>query len=89
MQMFDGSLGTPQFVENRLVWMTPPWKAAFRHAAAEASRLDLEMTMTPSGGWREPGGPWGKPSQAMKKVVWSDTTLEGPRRFIGALPKPP
>ena len=23
MQMFDGSLGTPQFVENRLVWMTP------------------------------------------------------------------
>ena len=36
MQMFDGSLGTPQFVENRLVWMTPAWKAAFRHAAAEA-----------------------------------------------------
>ena len=34
--MFDGSLGTPQFVENRLVWMTPAWKAAFRHAAAEA-----------------------------------------------------
>src|SRR5215212_6742687 len=33
MQMFDGSLGTPQFVENRLVWMTPAWKAAFRHAA--------------------------------------------------------
>jgi len=33
MQMFDGSLGTPRFVDDRLVWMTPDWKAAFRHAA--------------------------------------------------------
>ena len=89
MQMFDGSLGTPQFVENRLVWMTPAWKAAFRHAAAEADRLGLEMTMAASGGWSETGGPWVKPAQAMKKIVWSDTTLEGPRRFTGALPKPP
>ena len=89
MQMFDGSLGTPQFVENRLVWMTPAWKAAFRHAAAEAQRLGLEMSMAASGGWSVTGGPWVKPAQAMKKVVWSDTTLEGPRRFTGALPKPP
>ena len=89
MQMFDGSLGTPQFVENRLVWMTPAWRAAFRHAAAEASRLGLEMSMAASGGWSVTGGPWVKPTQAMKKVVWSDTTLEGPRRFIGALPEPP
>src|SRR4051812_19044133 len=55
MQMFDGSLGTPQFVEKRLVWMTPAWKAAFRHAASEANRLGLEMTMAASGGWSETG----------------------------------
>jgi hypothetical protein len=89
MQMFDGSLGTPQFVEDRLVWMTPAWKSAFRHAASEANRLGLEMTMAASGGWSETGGPWVKPAQAMKKVVWSDTTVEGPRRFVGKLPKPP
>jgi len=35
MQMFDGSLGVPQFVDKRLVWMTPDWKDAFRNAAAE------------------------------------------------------
>src|SRR6201981_2030484 len=29
MQMFDGNLGTPQFVDKRLVWMTPDWKDAF------------------------------------------------------------
>jgi len=89
MQMFDGSLGTPQFVDNRLVWMTPEWKQAFRHAANEADRLGLEMTMAASGGWSETGGPWVKPAQAMKKLVWSERVVDGGTRFVGALPKPP
>jgi (4-O-methyl)-D-glucuronate---lignin esterase len=89
MQMFDGSLGIPQFTEKRLVWMTPEWKDAFRHAAAEADRLGLEMSMAASGGWSETAGPWVKPEQAMKKVVWSETRLKGPRAFAGALPNPP
>jgi len=71
MQMFDGSLGVPLFVDNRLVWMTPDWKDAFRHAAKEADRLGLEMAMAASGGWSETAGPWVKPEEGMKKVVWS------------------
>src|SRR5690349_21940959 len=63
MQMFDGSLGIPQFTEKRLIWMTPEWKEAFRHAAAEADRLGLEMSMAASGGWSETAGPWVKPEQ--------------------------
>ncbi|HEY0779247.1 MAG TPA: glycosyl hydrolase [Gemmatirosa sp.] len=89
MQMFDGSLGTPRFVDDRLVWMTPAWKDAFRHAAAEADRLGLEMSMAASGGWSESGGPWVTPAQAMKKVVWSETIVKGGRRVAVALPKPP
>jgi hypothetical protein len=89
MQMFDGSLGTPQFVDNRLVWMTPAWKEAFRHAAKEADRLGLEMTMAASGGWSETGGPWVKPAQAMKKLVWSETRMSGPQKFARKLAAPP
>ena len=89
MQMFDGSLGTPVFVDERLVWMTPAWKDAFRHAAAEADRLGLEMAMAASGGWSETGGPWVKPEGAMKKVVWSETRVEGPKKFTGQLKNPP
>jgi len=89
MQMFDGNQNTPQFVDQRLVWMTPEWKAAFRHAASEADRLGLEMSMAASGGWSESGGPWVKPEQAMKKVVWSETEVQGPRKFSGVLPQPP
>jgi hypothetical protein len=89
MQMFDGNLGTPQFVDKRLVWMTPEWKDAFHHAGSEADRLGLEMSMAASGGWSESGGPWVKPEEAMKKVVWSETAVQGPRKFTGALAQPP
>ncbi len=89
MQMFDGSLGTPQFVDKRLVWMTPEWKHALHHAGDEAARLGLEMAMAASGGWSETAGPWVKPEQAMKKIVWSETLVEGPRSFSGVLSHPP
>ena len=35
------------------------------------------------------GGPWVKPEQAMKKVVWSETSVEGPKSFADKLPQPP
>ena len=57
MQLFDGSLGVAQYTDERLVWMTPRWQDALRHAAREADRLGLEMSMAASGGWSESGGP--------------------------------
>jgi len=89
VQMFDANIGVAQYVDKRIVFMTPEWKDALHHAAAECDRLGLEMTMHSAGGWSETGGPWVKPEQAMKKVVWSETRVEGPRRFTGTLPTPP
>jgi hypothetical protein len=88
-QNFDASLFTPQVVEKRLVFMTPEWKDAFRYAATLADQLGLEMAIAGSPGWSETGGPWVQPAQAMKKLVWSETRVEGGRPFTGALPKPP
>jgi hypothetical protein len=88
-QNFDAALSTPQIVDHRLVYMTPEWKDAFRYAATLADQLGLEMAIAGSPGWSESGGPWVPPAQAMKKVVWSETRVEGGRPFSGALPKPP
>ncbi|MBP1766624.1 MAG: Alpha-L-arabinofuranosidase precursor, partial [Candidatus Aminicenantes bacterium] len=88
-QNFDAGLDTPQIVEKRLVYMTPEWKEAFKYAAALADELNLEMAIAGSPGWSESGGPWVTPAQAMKKYVWSETRMEGGRRFSGTLPKPP
>jgi hypothetical protein len=88
-QNFDAALATPQIVEKRLVYMTPEWKDAFQYAATLADQLGLEMAIAGSPGWSESGGPWVPPSQAMKKLVWTTTPIEGGRSFRGALPKPP
>ncbi len=88
-QMFDGDLSTPRFVDHPLVWMTPEWKDAWQHAAAEADRLNLEMGMAASGGWSETAGPWVEPQQGMKKYVWSETSVTGPARVHTRLPQPP
>ncbi|HVS51058.1 MAG TPA: glycosyl hydrolase [Opitutaceae bacterium] len=78
-----------QLVEPKIPYGTPEWFDAVRHAAAEADRLGLEMSIFSSPGWSETGGPWVKPEQAMKKLVWSETTIEGPRKFSGKLAEPP
>ena len=88
-QNFDAALDTPQVVKKRLVYMTPEWKDAFKYAATLADQLGLEMAIAGSPGWSETGGPWVPPAQAMKKLVWSETRLEGGRPFKGVLPKPP
>ena len=88
-QLADVNAGGGQSVEKKVVFGTPEWFEAVRHAAAEADRLGLEMTIFSSAGWSETGGPWVRPEQAMKKLVWSETTLEGPSRFKGKLPQPP
>lgn len=89
LQNFDAGLQTPQVVDKRLVYMTPEWKDAFRFAASEADRLGLELAIAASPGWSETGGPWVKPEDGLKKVVWAETRLKGGKRFTGKLPMPP
>jgi hypothetical protein len=88
-QLADVSTGRGQTVEKKVEFGSPDWFAAVRHAASEADRLGLEMTIFSSPGWSITGGPWVKPGEAMKKLVWSETSVEGPRRFVGRLPQPP
>jgi alpha-L-rhamnosidase len=88
-QGFDASLGTPKLVDKRLVYMTPEWKDAFRYTTQLADQLGLEEAIAGSPGWSESGGPWVEPSEAMKKIVWSETAVQGGQHFTGTLPKPP
>ena len=88
-QNFDAALGTPKVVDKRLVYMTPEWKDAFLFTTHKADALGLEMAIAGSPGWSESGGPWVKPYQAMKKLVWSETVVEGGQPFHGVLPPPP
>jgi len=88
-QNFDAALQTPQVVEKRLVYMTPEWKDAFKHAILLGDQLGLEMAIAGSPGWSESGGPWVPGSEGMKKYVWSETVVHGGQPFSGTLPHPP
>ena len=89
LQNFDANLQTPQIVDKRLVYMTPEWKDAFRFAAQEADRLGLELAIAASPGWSETGGPWVPSQDGLKKLVWSQTEVQGGKRFTGRLASPP
>ncbi len=85
----DVDFGRGQNVEPKTPFGTSEWYDAVRFAASEAERLGLEMAIFSSPGWSETGGPWVKPEQAMKKLVWSETSVVGGQRFSGRLVAPP
>ncbi len=89
LQNFDANLQTPQIVKDRLVYMTPAWKDAFKFTATEAERLGLELAIAASPGWSETGGPWVPPADGLKKLVWSETLVAGGKPFTGKLAAPP
>lgn len=66
--------------------MTPEWKDAFRFTTELASQKGLEIAIAGSPGWSVTGGPWVKPEDAMKKLVWSDFSKGRPGIWGDATP---
>jgi hypothetical protein len=89
LQNFDAQLMTPQIVQKRLAYMTPDWKDAFHFAAEQAEQHGLELAIASSPGWSETGGPWVQPQDAMKKLTWSETVVEGGKPLAGAIAPAP
>ncbi|MEN2281452.1 glycosyl hydrolase [Algoriphagus sp. SE2] len=87
-QNFDANLFTPVVVKEKLVFMTPEWKEAFKLATDLAGDKGLEMAIAGSPGWSVTGGPWVEPKDGMKKYVWSETSVEGGKKFNGKLKRP-
>jgi hypothetical protein len=52
-QNFDAALNMPKFVDQRLVYMTPECKDAFKYATTLAYQLGLEEAIAGSPGWSE------------------------------------
>ena len=70
--------GTPP---GPVAFASPKWRELFKHVCAEAHRLGLEVNMNNDAGWNGSGGPWITPELSMQKIVWSETSVEGPRHF--------
>jgi alpha-L-rhamnosidase len=88
-QLVDVAAGAGQTVEPKINFGTEEWYHAVRHSAEEAKRLGLEMSIFSCAGWSEAGGPWVTQQMAMKRLVWSETQVDGPGNLSIKLPLPP
>ena len=69
------------------LYLSADWIKLYQHAVKEAQRLGLEISVTAGSGWN-PGGPFITPEHAFKKLVYSETELEGGKLVQIQLPKP-
>ena len=61
---------------GKLIAFTPDWWAMVRHACAEANRIGISLGLHNCPGYTSTGGPWVKPSEAMRELVFNVTNAE-------------
>ncbi len=84
--VISGQSGTPASGASKA--LTDEWWGFIEHAIREGTRLGVDVGMFNSPGWSQSGGPWVKPSQAMRYVTLPELRLHGPQHFEGKLPLP-
>ncbi len=69
-------------------FMSEEWQNLFVHAVREAERLGIKILLGAGPGWCGSGGPWVKPEESMKHLVFSETEITGGKIVSVALPLP-
>ncbi|MDR1817202.1 MAG: hypothetical protein LBR07_03280, partial [Puniceicoccales bacterium] len=94
--IFHGSQGNWPWpgTKEQIPCLSPKWDDTVRFAAEEARRLGLRFTMHNCPGWSMAGGPWVKPENAQRKLVWSTTQVSldaagSSQKLTVKLPQPP
>ncbi len=69
-------------------FMSEEWQELFVHAVREAERLGIKILLGAGPGWCGSGGPWVKPEESMKHLVFSETEITGGKKLNIELPIP-
>jgi hypothetical protein len=69
-------------------FMSEEWQDLFVHAVREAERLGIRILMGAGPGWCGSGGPWVKPEESMKHLVFSEKRISGGKKVNVPLPIP-
>lgn len=76
---FIGCMGVDGVVTpyEKVKFGSPKWWRILHSALKTATELDIEIGIFNTPGWSQSGGPWVKPSQAMRYLASSSYELEG------------
>ncbi len=69
-------------------FMSEEWQELYVHAVREAERLGIKILLGAGPGWCGSGGPWVKPEESMKHLVFSETEIAGSKKVDIELPIP-
>jgi hypothetical protein len=69
-------------------FMSGEWQDLYVHAVREAERLGIKILLGAGPGWCGSGGPWVKPEESMKHLVFSEKKISGNRKIDITLPIP-
>ena len=88
IQWFHGAFGGRwPGVDTPVVPLSPDWDKMVAYLGQKARSLNLRLTVQTCPGWAMAGGPWIKPEDAMRDLVWSRTDVFGGTSWQGVLPK--
>ncbi|MBR5840795.1 MAG: hypothetical protein IKZ84_19825, partial [Victivallales bacterium] len=68
---------------------SPEWFDMVQYAIECAAAHGMEVCVHNCPGWSSSGGPWIQKEDAMKKVTYSETAVDGGKQITVVLPKPP
>lgn len=71
------SVEKPEIADGSQEFNSPEFRELLVHGVEEADRLGLKIGLHNCDGWSSSGGPWVKPEDAMKKLVWSEMVVKG------------
>jgi hypothetical protein len=75
---FIGFIGQDDVPYGKVKFFSDEWWDILHTALKAATRLNIEIGIFNSPGWSQSGGPWVKPSQAMRYLTSSTLTVKGP-----------
>ncbi len=84
--LFDAGEGGVE-APRGTAFMSAEWRELYKHAVREADRCGIALGVNLCSGWNA-GGPWVTHEYAAKRLVSSQTNLQGPGRVTIALPQP-
>jgi hypothetical protein len=82
--IFESAVGIPR---GPVDYNGSAWHHAVVHAMKEARRLGLRLMMHAAPGYSGLGGPWIRPEESMKQLVWTESYVHG-GKVILRLPRP-
>lgn len=71
------------------VFMSDQWKELFAHVIRESTRVGIEISLNIQSGCGDPGNPNIANDNGLKKIIFSEVAVTGPKKIEIKLPAPP